>query len=59
MLEKDEKVNEKIIKELLEKHNCSQYRVIRPDEFVTTDWVDDRLNIHVNYQEEITEIEKG
>ena len=59
MLKKKQKMDKGLIENLLEKHECSEYRIVRPDELITTDWVEDRLNIYVNDEEEVIQINKG
>jgi hypothetical protein len=59
VLNKQSKLTNEIIELLLEEHECTECRIIHPNEMVTTEYNEDRLNIYVNNNNEIVETTEG
>ena len=47
------------IKKLMQKENCQEFRIIHSDEFYTTDYIDNRLNVEVDKNNKISRVWVG
>ena len=53
------KFSKKLIDQLLKNNKCSNYRVLDQEDMYTSDFIEDRLNILKNQEDEIVEMWVG